>query len=120
MRNSRSGAPSKLAPTSSRSLFRFLRVKGTAQSYGGPTLALRRAAGAVRSCTMRGGLHAPGVGTGAAREVVPGAGGPPRRCAFPRRGAGEHVVMFDEQASRYPYSASGQIAVPAEADWLDP
>jgi len=34
--------------------------------------------------------------------------------------SGEHVVMVDRPASRYPYSADGQIAVPAEADWLDP
>jgi hypothetical protein len=33
-RNSRSGAPSKLEPTSSRSSLRFLSVNGTAQSYG--------------------------------------------------------------------------------------
>ncbi len=33
---------------------------------------------------------------------------------------GEHVVMVDSQASRYPYSADGKIAVPATADWLDP
>ncbi len=34
--------------------------------------------------------------------------------------SGEHVVMVDESESRYPYSADGQIAVPADADWLDP
>jgi alkanesulfonate monooxygenase SsuD/methylene tetrahydromethanopterin reductase-like flavin-dependent oxidoreductase (luciferase family) len=33
---------------------------------------------------------------------------------------GEHVVMVDEPASRYPYADDGQIAVPAQADWLDP
>jgi probable F420-dependent oxidoreductase len=34
--------------------------------------------------------------------------------------SGEHVVMVDRSESRYPYSADGQIAVPAAADWLDP
>ncbi|CCK65257.1 Conserved protein of unknown function [Mycobacterium canettii CIPT 140070017] len=33
---------------------------------------------------------------------------------------GEHVVMVDRPASRYPYSRDGVIAVPAQADWLDP
>ena len=28
--------------------------------------------------------------------------------------------MVDSPASRYPYSADGRIAVPADADWLDP
>jgi len=34
--------------------------------------------------------------------------------------AGEHVVMVDDGASRYPYAPDGRIAVPAQADWLDP
>ncbi len=34
--------------------------------------------------------------------------------------AGEHVVMVDSGASRYPYAPDGRIAVPADADWLDP
>ena len=33
---------------------------------------------------------------------------------------GEHVVMIDEPASRYPYSADGRIPIPPDADWLDP
>jgi hypothetical protein len=28
--------------------------------------------------------------------------------------------MVDEPASRYPHAADGRIAVPADADWLDP
>lgn len=28
--------------------------------------------------------------------------------------------MVDRGASRYPYAADGRIAVPADADWLDP
>ena len=34
--------------------------------------------------------------------------------------SGEHILMVDEPASRYPYSDDGKIAVPAAADWLDP
>jgi probable F420-dependent oxidoreductase len=33
---------------------------------------------------------------------------------------GEHVVMVDEPGSRYPYADNGKIAVPPDADWLDP
>ncbi len=33
---------------------------------------------------------------------------------------GEHVVMVDQPASRYPYNEAGQMPVPADADWLDP
>ncbi len=39
---------------------------------------------------------------------------------FARCWAGEHVVMVDRPESRYPYAPDGQIAVPADADWLDP
>ena len=28
--------------------------------------------------------------------------------------------MVDRSASRYPYAADGQIAVPADDDWIDP
>ncbi len=69
---------------------------------------------------MRVGLHALGVGTGASREVVQAVASRAERHGFATLWAGEHVVMFDEQASRYPYSPSGRIAVPADADWLDP
>jgi probable F420-dependent oxidoreductase len=41
-------------------------------------------------------------------------------CGFDRLWSGEHVVMVDHPESRYPYSADGQIAVPAHTDWLDP
>ncbi len=41
-------------------------------------------------------------------------------CGFATLWVGEHVVMVDRPASRYPYSRDGVIAVPAQADWLDP
>lgn len=42
------------------------------------------------------------------------------RGGFATLWAGEHVVMVDRSASRYPYSDDGVIAVPAQSDWLDP
>lgn len=42
------------------------------------------------------------------------------RSGFATLWIGEHVVMVDEPSSRYPYSVDGRIAIPADADWLDP
>src|ERR1700722_16989091 len=69
---------------------------------------------------MRLGLHALGIGTGADRAVIDAVASAADRCDFATLWAGEHVVMVDRSASRYPYSDDGPIAVPAQADWLDP
>lgn len=69
---------------------------------------------------MRLGLHALGIGVGARRAVIDAVARAAETAGFATLWAGEHVVMFDRQESRYPYSADGQIAVPADADWLDP
>jgi probable F420-dependent oxidoreductase len=69
---------------------------------------------------MRLGLHALGIGSGAKREVIDAVAASAERAGFATLWSGEHVVMVDESASRYPYSDDGRIAVPAEADWLDP
>lgn len=69
---------------------------------------------------MRLGLHALGIGVGARRVVIDAVARAAEACGFATLWAGEHVVMVDRTASRYPYSADGQIAVPAGADWLDP
>lgn len=69
---------------------------------------------------MRLGLHALGIGVGARPAIIRAVAAEAERCGFARLWAGEHVVMVDSPASRYPYSADGQIAVPADADWLDP
>jgi probable F420-dependent oxidoreductase len=69
---------------------------------------------------MRLGLHALGIGSGADRTVIDAVACTAERHGFATLWAGEHVVMVDRSRSRYPYSASGAIAVPAEADWLDP
>ena len=69
---------------------------------------------------MRLGLHALGIGSGANREVIDAVAVSAERAGFATLWSGEHVVMVDESASRYPYSDDGRIAVPAEADWIDP
>jgi probable F420-dependent oxidoreductase len=69
---------------------------------------------------VRLGLHALGIGSGARREVIDAVAGAAEACGFAALWEGEHVVMVDRPASRYPYSGDGQIAVPADADWLDP
>src|SRR3954462_10030836 len=69
---------------------------------------------------MRLGLHALGIGSGAPRAVIDAVAAAAERSGFATLWAGEHVVMVDRPASRYPYSDDGQIAVPAEADWIDP
>jgi probable F420-dependent oxidoreductase len=69
---------------------------------------------------MRFGLHALGIGTGARRDVIDAVAATAEAAGFATLWAGEHVVMVDEPASRYPYADDGRIAVPADADWLDP
>lgn len=61
-----------------------------------------------------------GIGNGADRAVIDAVASAADDCGFATLWAGEHVVMVDQSASRYPYSDDGAIAVPAEADWLDP
>lgn len=69
---------------------------------------------------MRLGLHALGIGAGAQRSVIDAVAAGAEEGGFATLWAGEHVVMVDTSASRYPYAEDGKIAVPAEADWLDP
>ena len=69
---------------------------------------------------MRIGLHALGIGAGARPEVIRAVATTAEAAGFATLWAGEHVVLVDHPTSRYPYSADGRIAVPADADWLDP
>lgn len=69
---------------------------------------------------IRLGLHALGIGTGARPEIIRAVAVAAEEAGFARLWAGEHVVLVDEPESRYPYSADGRIAVPSDADWLDP
>jgi probable F420-dependent oxidoreductase len=70
--------------------------------------------------SMRFGLHALGIGIGARPQMIRAVSAAAEQAGFARLWSGEHVVMVDRPASRYPYSNDGQIAVPADADWLDP
>ena len=69
---------------------------------------------------MRIGLHAVGIGTGADPAIIAATARHAEALGFATLWCGEHVVMVDEPVSRYPYTPDGRIAVPAEADWLDP
>jgi probable F420-dependent oxidoreductase len=69
---------------------------------------------------MRLGLHALGIGAGARRDVIDAVAAAAEDRGFAGLWAGEHVVMVDRPASRYPYAADGRIAVAAPEDWLDP
>lgn len=66
------------------------------------------------------GLHGLGIGAGASRPVIDAVAAAAERSGFATLWIGEHVVMVDEPSSRYPYDADGEMAVPADADWLDP
>ncbi len=69
---------------------------------------------------MRIGLHALGIGSGSERAVIETVARAAETHGFVTLWSGEHVVMVDDSASRYPYADDGQIAVPAVADWIDP
>lgn len=69
---------------------------------------------------MRLGLHALGIGAGAHPDVIRAVATAAEAGGFATLWWGEHVVLVDQPKSRYPYSRDGRIAVPANADWLDP
>jgi len=69
---------------------------------------------------MRIGLHALGIGPGADPAVITAVARAAEESGFATLWAGEHVVMVDRPGSRYPYADDGRIAVPSDADWLDP
>ncbi|MFG2946412.1 LLM class F420-dependent oxidoreductase [Streptomyces adustus] len=69
---------------------------------------------------MRVGLHALGIGDGARPEVIRAVAAAAEAHGFARLWCGEHVALVDAPVSPYPYSADGRIAVPPDADWLDP
>lgn len=66
------------------------------------------------------GLHALGIGNGSKPEVLATVARRADEVGFATLWCGEHVVMVDEPASRYPYSDDGKIVVAPDADWLDP
>jgi len=69
---------------------------------------------------MRVGLHALGIGPGADPLVIEAVARAADAAGFSTLWSGEHVVMVDRPDSPYPYAPDGRIAVPSDADWLDP
>jgi probable F420-dependent oxidoreductase len=69
---------------------------------------------------MRFGLHTLGIGPGANPAVIASVASEAEAAGFATLWAGEHVVMVDRPDSPYPYSDDGRIAIPSDADWLDP
>jgi probable F420-dependent oxidoreductase len=69
---------------------------------------------------MRVGLFSLGIGTGARPGVIAKTAEAAERLGVSTLWVGEHVVLFDRQDSKYPYSASGEFPLPGGADWLDP
>jgi probable F420-dependent oxidoreductase len=69
---------------------------------------------------MRIGLHALGIGPGADPTVIRAVAQAADGAGFSTLWAGEHTVMVDRPDSPYPYADDGKIAVPSDADWLDP
>ena len=69
---------------------------------------------------MRVGLHALGIDSGADPAVIGAVARVADATGFSTLWSGEHVVMVDRPDSPYPYAPDGRIAVPSDADWLDP
>src|SRR5580692_11105833 len=69
---------------------------------------------------MRIGLHALGIGPGADPGVIGAVARSTDIAGFSTLWSGEHVVMVDRPDSPYPYAPDEKIAVPSDADWLDP
>jgi probable F420-dependent oxidoreductase len=69
---------------------------------------------------MKVGLFALGIGAGARPGAILKTAAEAERRGLSTLWVGEHVVLFDRQDSKYPYSAGGEFPLPGGADWLDP
>jgi len=69
---------------------------------------------------MKVGLFALGIGTGARPGAILKTAAEAERRGVSTLWVGEHVVLFDRQDSKYPYSVGGEFPLPGSADWLDP
>jgi probable F420-dependent oxidoreductase len=69
---------------------------------------------------MRAGLFSLGIGTAVHPEIIRATAEHAERAGFSTLWTGEHVVLFDRQDSKYPYSAEGDFPLAGDADWLDP
>lgn len=69
---------------------------------------------------MNIGLFAIGIGPGARPAAIGEFARNAERLGFSTLWAAEHVVLFDHQESKYPYSPEGRWPVPGDIDWYDP
>ncbi len=69
---------------------------------------------------MKVGLFAPFTNPSATAEYIQAIGAGAEERGFDSIWVAEHVVLFDEYASQYPYAADGRIPVPTESGMLDP
>src|SRR5262245_39293463 len=69
---------------------------------------------------MRVGLQALGIGSGAHPAIVRAAAPGAEDAGFATLWVGEHVVLLERPASRYPYAEGGDFPIDPSIDWLDP
>jgi probable F420-dependent oxidoreductase len=69
---------------------------------------------------MKVGLFALGINRATTPATIRRTATGAERADFATLWVGEHVVLFDRQESKYPYSDEGSFPLPADADWLDP
>ena len=69
---------------------------------------------------MNIGLQAIGIDVGARPDVLRTVAPAAEAAGFATLWAGEHVVLFDDHDSKYPYAESGRFSVSGGTDWLDP
>lgn len=69
---------------------------------------------------MKVGIFAPLANPYATPDYIRTLGAAVEERGFDSIWVAEHVVLFDEYASSYPYAADGKIPVPSEAGFLDP
>ena len=69
---------------------------------------------------MKVGLFAPFTNPSATAEYIQAIGAGAEERGFDSIWLAEHVVLFDDYASQYPYAADGRIPVPTESGMLDP
>jgi len=69
---------------------------------------------------VRIGLQAIGIGPGARTAVLAATAKAADDAGFATLWMGEHVVLFDRLASRYPYAPDGAFPVAGDVEWMDP
>jgi probable F420-dependent oxidoreductase len=69
---------------------------------------------------MNVGLFSLGIGPGARPSAIAEFARHAERLGFSTLWVAEHVVLFDRQDSKYPYSPEGNWPTPGDIDWLDP